>query len=116
MTDSNQASTIEEDEAFKRLIVYQKGYIMNDTKIDLGEQSIDWQKEYQALFVKSDQYLTRAIQAEGDLNVAKMLLADQEIELRRAETRITSMCAVISCARNALKQATKELSNIEVPY
>ena len=113
MTDSNQDSTFEEDEAFERLRVYQEGYMMNDTKIDLGKQPIDWQKEYQKLFVEQDKHLTRAIEAEGRLAVAKELIADQEIDLAMWQKQVETYRKAISTAREAMRTAVKSIDAIQ---
>ena len=121
MTDSNQASLFKRLHASLVPNTLEKEimeYIDNQhSQINLGKQEvINWQEAYQKLFVEQDKHLTRAIKAEGDLAVAKSLLADQEIKLRKAEDTVTSMCASFGSVRSKLRQAVNELSNIEVPY
>ena len=104
MTDLNQASTIEEDEAFQRLAKFQEGYNI--------KPSIDWQKEYQALFVTKDQHLTRAIEAEGKLAIAKNLIAEQEIDIRMWEDRHAKNLKEAKEASNHMLEARRHLDKL----
>jgi hypothetical protein len=104
MTDTNQASTIEEDEAFKALV---------NTKLhELPPTIVDWQKEYQFLFIKVDKNLTRAIEAEGNLAVAKELLAEQEIQLARQNKRMQVYREAVRLARESYMQAERHLNAV----
>jgi hypothetical protein len=97
MTDSNQASTIEEDEAFEALA---------------SGKLIKWQDEYQKLFVKADQHLSRAIEAEQKLAAAKELLAEQEIQLSRQNKRMQVYREAVRLARESIRVTEKHLNSI----
>lgn len=104
MTDTNQVSTFEENEEFQRLAKFQDGYNM--------KPAIDWQKEYQALFVTKDQYLTRAIEAEEKLTLAKNIIAEQEIDIRMWEDRYAKNLITTKEAANHVLEARRLLDKL----
>ena len=71
--------------------------------------TIDWQKEYQSLFIKVDQNLTRAIEAEKHLKVAKELLAEQEIQIALWKQRYENNSRSIKEATNHMLEARRHL-------
>ena len=72
----------------------------------------DWQLEYQKLFVKLDQYLTRAIEAEKKLKVVKELLAEQEIKIANFRVFAQTYREAVRLARDKAIDANKILDNV----
>lgn len=74
--------------------------------------TIDWQKEYQSLFIKVDQNLTRAIEAEKKLAIAKELLAEQEIQIASFKKFAQAYREAVRLAREKSLDANNILDKI----
>jgi hypothetical protein len=94
MIDSNQDST-------------SNNYIA----VDLGKKTTNWQDEYQKLLITSDEYLTRAIAAEGRLAAAKEVISTQEIDIKLWEQRHANNVRAIKEAANHMLEARRHLDS-----
>ena len=110
MIDLNAASTFEEDEAFAAMVAGDVPAVKTDSL------TTDWQKEYQTLFVKMDKHLTRALEAEARLKIAKELLAEQEIQIARYKQSRTNDIQIVREAFNHLSEARKHLNSLQGYY